>query len=273
MSSISVTGLALTPVKATQLRTVDRIALALDGVRENRRFFLIDDQGRMVNSKSLGVLEQVVADYDDGARLLRLTLPGGEVLEAPVSHGEQVETSFYSDPLLAPLVGGPWSAALSELTGKPLRLVEAPDEFGAVDRREEAGVVSLISRASLARLAEVGGKEGVDVRRFRMLIEVDGLAAHDEDEWVGRSVRIGEASVQFSGHVGRCLITSRHPESGEVDLPTLDILRSYRREVESTEPLPFGIWGRVLEPGAICVGDLVVPLDAPRSPSVRSAFS
>ena len=28
-----------------------------------------------------------------------------------------------------------------------------------------------------------------------MLIEVDGLAAHEEDGWVGRSVRVGEAEV------------------------------------------------------------------------------
>jgi hypothetical protein len=38
----------------------------------------------------------------------------------------------------------------------------------------------------------VAGENGeVDVRRFRMLVEVDGVAAHAEDEWVGRTVRIG----------------------------------------------------------------------------------
>jgi MOSC domain-containing protein len=255
--AVTVSGLALTPVKATQLRTVDRLFLGLDGVRENRRFFLIDDRARMVNSKNLGVLEQVVADYVDEERRLRLTFPDGTVLDEPVRLGEEVETSFYSAPLPGRLVQGPWSQALSELAGKSLRLVEAPDRYGAVDRRDEAGVASLISRASLARLGQAGGQDGVDGRRFRMLIEIDGVAAHAEDEWVGRSVRIGEASVQFTGHVGRCLITSRHPESGAVDLPTLDILRSYRNDIEATEPLPFGVWGRVVEPGTVRVGDTV----------------
>jgi MOSC domain-containing protein YiiM len=46
-----------------------------------------------------------------------------------------------------------------------------------------------------------------------------------------------------------------------VDLPTLDLLGSYRDAVESTEPLPFGVWGRVVEPGTVRVGDEVVPLD------------
>ena len=139
----------------------------------------------------------------------------------------------------------------------PLWLVESVDG-GAVDRGGE-GAASLISRASLARLAEAGGESDVDTRRFRMLIEIDGVDAHAEDDWVGRSVRVGEAVIAFGGPVGRCLITSRHPESGEIDLPTLDILRSYRGGVQTSEPLPFGIYGRVLELGWIRVGDEVAP--------------
>jgi hypothetical protein len=48
-----------------------------------------------------------------------------------------------------------------------------------------------------------------------------------------------------------------------VDLPTLDLLGSYRGagEIESTEPLPFGVWGSVVEPGTIRVGDEVSALD------------
>ena len=67
--------------------------------------------------------------------------------------------------------------------------------------------------------------------------------------------------VSFSGHVGRCLITSRDPDTGEVDLPTLDVLGAYRTGLDTTEPLPFGIWGRVVSPGAVSVGDEVTLLD------------
>jgi uncharacterized protein YcbX len=61
-----------------------------------------------------------------------------------------------------------------------------------------------------------------------MLIEVDGLDPHAEDAWVGAVVRIGAAAVRFHGHVGRCLVTSRDPENGEIDLPALDLLRGYQ---------------------------------------------
>ena len=90
-----------------------------------------------------------------------------------------------------------------------------------------------------------------------MLIEVDGVAPYEEDSWVGRKVRIGPTLVAMHGNVGRCLITGLDPESGITTLPTLDLLGSYRRELETTEPLPFGIYGEVLEPGPVAIGDPV----------------
>jgi uncharacterized protein YcbX len=177
------------------------------------------------------------------------------VLDEKIALGPEVATQFYGDTKTARLVDGQWSDVLSDLAGKPLRLVEAGDE-GAVDRGP-GGAVSVISAASLERLAQEGGLDGVDARRFRMLIEVDGLEAHAEDAWVGSTVRLGEALVGFEGHAGRCNITTRNPVTGNVDAPTLKILGRYRRDVESTEPLPFGIYGRVLEPGAVRVGDAV----------------
>ena len=141
-----------------------------------------------------------------------------------------------------------------------MRLVEAVEPGGAVDRGS-AGVASLISNASLARLAEVAGEPAVDPRRFRMLIEFDGVPAHAEDAWTGRRVRVGDALIEVRGHVGRCLITSRDPESGEVDLPTLDILRAYRGAENGTEALPFGIYGSVVRGGEVGVGDQLALAD------------
>jgi uncharacterized protein YcbX len=249
-------GLALTAIKGTRLHEVDSLTLGLEGVRENRRFLLIDDRDRMINGKHLGELQAIVADYSDHERRLAITLPDGSRVEDVVRDGEPVVAQFYSGILRGELVDGPWSEAISQFAAQPLRLVEA-GEAGAVDRGL-LGAASLISRASLDRLAEVGGCDGIDPRRFRMLIEVVGIDAHAEDEWVGRSVRIGDGLVRFEGHVGRCLITSRDPVTGTVDLPTLDMLREYRKDLESTEPLPFGIYGRVLEPAVIRIGDRVV---------------
>ena len=144
MSGSRVTGLALTPVKGTRLRAVDAVTLDGNGVRQNRRFFLIDAGDEMVNSLRLGALHSVVAEYSESRRRLRLVFPDGRVLDDEVRLGPVVTTSFYGQPMPASLVEGAWSDALSELVGKPLRLVEAGDE-GAVDRGPR-GAVSLISR-------------------------------------------------------------------------------------------------------------------------------
>jgi uncharacterized protein YcbX len=91
-----------------------------------------------------------------------------------------------------------------------------------------------------------------------MLFEIDGIGAHEEDGWIGAELRIGEAEILVNGDVGRCVITSRDPDTGEVDLPTLVTLVSYRPE-GVRERLPFGVYGSVLEPGRVRVGDGVLP--------------
>jgi uncharacterized protein YcbX len=118
-----------------------------------------------------------------------------------------------------------------------------------------------VSRGSLERLSRAEAPEHpgpgvpIDTRRFRMLIEIDGVEPHAEDAWLGRELEVGEARLRIHGNVGRCVTTTRGPDSGEVDRPTLKMLASYRRDMETTEPLPFGVHGEVLRGGTVRVGD------------------
>ncbi len=251
-----VTALATTPVKGLRISARNEVVLERTGVSDNRRFYLIDERARMVNGKRIGILSAVRADYDPDAARLTMIFPDGSQASDVVQLGEEIQTRFFSRKPVARLVVGPWSQALSSYTGTQLRLVQA-DAGGGVDRGA-AGAVSLISEASVLRLESLAGGRSVDSRRFRMLIEVAGPRAHQEDEWVGRTARMGEALVAVRGHVGRCLVTSQNPDSGVVDLPTLDLL-SYRRGLGTTEPLAFGVFGEVLEPGPVRLGDAVVP--------------
>ena len=254
----AVTALATTPVKGLRIRARDEVMLERAGVAENRRFYLVDERGRMVNGKRIGILSAVRAEYDLQSAELSLAFPDGSRVTGVVQRGVRIETRFFSRTHLAHTVVGPWAEALSSYTGQELTLVEAPAQDGAGVDRGRAGAVSLISTASVSRLEALAAGRPVDPRRFRMLIEVAGTEAHEEDQWVGRTLRIGAAQVLMHGHVGRCLVTSQAPDSGIVDLPTLELL-SYRRGLLTTEPLAFGIYGEVLEPGAVRVGDLVAP--------------
>lgn len=257
---MKVTGLSVTAIKGTGLREVGEVEVTEAGVKEDRRFFLIDERGRMVNAKANGWLQQVIADYSHAERTLSVSFPNGRRITAPVRHGETLMGRFTAREVPGRVVLGDFSEGFSELAGKPLRLVEAPSDGSAVDRGLKAGV-SLVSKASMARLAAEGNGTPVDWRRFRMLVEIDGIAAHEEDGWIGRTVQVGEAVVEFRGHVGRCLVTTRDPLSGDSDLPTLDMLRAYRGEMESTEPLPFGVYGQVMRNGWVRIGDPVLLRD------------
>lgn len=249
-----VTWISLTPVKATALQHVDEIELLESGLRGDRRFYLITERGRLVSDKDHGPLQLVRSHYDEDADLLSLTFADGEVLAGEVERGEEVETTFHRRPRPARLVHGPWAEGVSELMGQRVRLVE-PDH-GAADRGR-SGAVTLLGVASLGALAGELGVAEVDGRRFRMNFGIDGLDAHAEDGWLGRRVRIGEAIVIPQGNVGRCVITTQNPDSGLTDLDTLKALAGYRRALETTEPLPFGVHAAVAEGGTVRVGDAV----------------
>jgi uncharacterized protein YcbX len=92
-----------------------------------------------------------------------------------------------------------------------------------------------------------------------MLLEIDGVGAHEEDEWLGGRVRVGEAELAPLGDVGRCVVTTRSADSGRFTYDTLKALAGYRRE-GVTEPLPLGVYCDVVVPGRVRVGDPVGPL-------------
>ena len=250
--------ISIAPVKALGLVHPDEVVVERGGVVGNRRFWLRDANGVLFNGKRDGRLHQIRPDWDESSRRLTLTFPGGAVVEGVVEPGEPVEAEMYRLPLRSRRVGGPWQDAISEFVGRPLELLWADD--GAVDRTPGGGTVSVVSHGSLERLREELGTDApVDGRRFRMLFEIDGVDAHDEDSWIGVHIRIGDASVVFNGDIGRCVVTSRDPDTGAVDLPTLVTLAGYRREGR-TEPLPFGVYGSVVEPGRVRMGDIATPL-------------
>ena len=255
-----VVRISVAPVKSLALVHPKEVELEAGGVRGNRRFWLRDESGALYAGKRDGSMMQIHPQWDEESRRLTLDFPGGERVDGIVEVGEPVDAELYRQPRASRRVAGPWEAAISDYVGRPLTLLWADD--GAVDRTPGGGSVSLVSRASLERLREEAGMdEPVDGRRFRMLFEIDGVGAHEEDEWMGREVRIGDATIAVNGDVGRCVVTSRNPDTGAPDWPTLVTLASYRRE-GVTEPLPFGVYGSVASPGKVRVGDIARPLSS-----------
>jgi uncharacterized protein YcbX len=91
-------------------------------------------------------------------------------------------------------------------------------------------------------------------------VEVAGAGPHEEDEWLGRAVRVGEAVVRVARANPRCVVTTQDPDTGVADFPTLSELRAYRGTAPGSSSPPMGVYADVLEPGRVRVGDPVTPL-------------
>ena len=252
-----VARISIAPVKSLGLVHPDSVDLEHGGVRGDRRFWLIDGDGRLFNNKRNGPMFRIRPEWDETTQRLALGFPDGSRVEGVVELGEPVAAELYGRPHPSRRVIGPWEAAISSHVEQPLTLLWS--ENHATDRGVAGGDVSIVSRGSLERLREeAGATSPVDGRRFRMMFEIEGVAPHAEDEWIGFSVRLGTAHVTVNGDVGRCVVTSYDPAAGVTDLDTLGALARYRRDGR-VEPLPFGVYGAVAIPGRVNVGDPVKP--------------
>jgi hypothetical protein len=91
-----------------------------------------------------------------------------------------------------------------------------------------------------------------------MLVEVAGARPHEEDEWLGREVRIGDAVVRVTKPDARCVITTLDPNTGRRDFATLHEVKAYRGLREGRH-IDFGVYADVLRPGSVAVGDPILP--------------
>ena len=257
----AVTRLSIAPVRSLGLAHPAEIDVTEQGVVEDRRFYLIDDAGRLVDRHGSGRLVQVATHTDPGGETLRLDLPDGTVVAGEIDLGEAVETPIYGRTAVGHVVVGPWAEALEEIAGRPVRVIRT-DRPGGTRRGNPA---SLISQGSLDALSQAAGIGYVDGRRFRMLIELDGTAPHEEDGWIGRRIGLGSAVLRVTERDARCAITTQDPDTGERDLDTLREIIRYRGVMPDGQGAPkamFGVLAEVEQRGRIRLGDEVRDLGA-----------
>ena len=238
------------------------------GLLGDRRWMVVDTDGKFVTGRQLSRLTLVHANHDGSA--LRLVAPGMPDLrvDAPPADGARVATAVWGadvTPLLAADAAHAW---LSTFLHKPLRLVHMDDACVRKLKAKYDGkyghdedVVSfadgfpllLISQASLDQLnAKLA--QPVPMLRFRPNLVVAGTTPHAEDEW--KRVRIGAIEFDVAKACTRCIFTTVDFERGERDPAgePLRTLTTYRRT-------PDGVtFGQNLIPrgeGVLRLGDAV----------------
>ena len=237
----------VTPVKSCAVEHPETIELTPAGARDDRRFVLLDAGGRLYNGKRDGRLARIRASWDARADVLELTLPDGTVLVDGVDRGPPVLLEVYGRRMTAHDIVGPWADALSDFAGQSLRLVER----GEGDVATDVAPATMISRASLA---EIDG----DGRRFRMLIEVDGIEALGEEQWEGQRLGVGDAELRVGVPTPRCAVPTHAPDTGVRNRDTLREIDDLRGRIAGE--ICFGVYAEVVRPGVARIGDPVVEL-------------
>ncbi len=106
---------------------------------------------------------------------------------------------------------------------------------------------------------------GVDGRRFRANVYLDGVEGLAERGWVGRALRLGEAVVGVRQVRGRCVMTTTFdPDTLEQDI---GVLQKIYFELDGRTALDC----YVLEPGRVRIGDEAELLDRRTPPTGEAA--
>lgn len=251
-----VRAIHVSAVKSLHLTEVDEAFVGLHGVTYDRRFLLVYDDGSLATQRKVRVLAQVRSGYDAETGVLELRLPGGEVVRDVPRPVGRTSVDLWGREAVGAVVDGPFGPALSALAGRPLQLVHLDDgRLGGQDSH----AVSVLSTASIAEVARHGGRDGLDPRRFRPTLLIEGCDAHAEDAWVGRIVRAGDALLRVVRPDPRCAMTTLDPDSGERDADTLRWLAEYRPRVDGE--VCCGVYADVERPGRVRIGDAVEPVD------------
>jgi uncharacterized protein YcbX len=246
---VHVSRLGLTPLKGTRHVDLDHVDLTLDGPVGDRVFCLVDRaRGRVLRTVENPSLMRTEAGWHGG--VLTARLPGGTVEDVPTGTGEKLEVDYWGRVAALEVVGGPWAAAYSAFLGHDVVLARSSRPGEIV----YGGSVSLVTSSSLDRVARDVGP--VDGAQFRATFTVDtaGEEPYVEDGWVGRTLLVGDASVEVRSVLPRCAVVDLDPATGTKSADVLKSLAGYRRALGE---IVFGVDAVVTRPGRVEIGATV----------------
>lgn len=177
----------------------------------------------LVNTPGLARLQ---LEFNHETLRLRIGLQGGVLVDEALDNAGRKRIASAIEEYVLTLGESPLSSHPDRL---PLRIVG--DGVQPRYQDDKLGYVTLHGRQSLAAVAAAVGVPDLSEHRFRSNIAVDGLDAWEEQNWIGRTVCIGEVTFEAVNAKGRCLATHANPLTGQRDLPIMKtLIKVYPRE-------------------------------------------
>ena len=254
----------LYPVKATKAVPVSEAQVELSGLRHDRRWAIVDLDGRRLNATRHDTLLAVTTlPAADGGLMLTAVDRRPLAVQVPADGRRiQVDVSRLAEMTDAGDAAADW---FSEYLGTGVRLVWQADTAGRSMSTShggtgseplslaDAGPLLLTSSASLAQLNAWVGDGDLVMQRFRPNVVIDGVdEPFAEDRW--RQIRIGNVEYRFAEHCDRCMVTTIDPHTLKHGKEPIRTLARYRKWDGKTW---FGIRIVPLSMGRLALGDAV----------------
>ncbi len=241
MTQPSVVGLFVYPIKSCGGVSLSRATLVTCGMRFDRRYMVVDEEGRFITARTVPKLLAVeVSLSPESTFAISATHPTmGDPLrlsEIGPDQGANMEIRVWRDTAMARL-NEEGSAWFSRLLGRTVHLVYLPTEHLRQidpDRSRQGEVVSfadgypllLTNRHSLDEVNDQMN-DPVAMDRFRPNVVVAGLDAFSEDTW--EELTIGPARFFAPKLCDRCVMTTIDPRTGTKGVEPMRTLARTRK--------------------------------------------
>jgi uncharacterized protein len=267
--ALRVSKLWIHPVKGCRAIEVDAVELDELGLVGDRRFLVIDSQGKALTQRSHSQMARIETQLD--SETLALMHPGNGELSVPRQEdgARNVRVEVWKDRNLVAEDCGPEAAAwLSRVLELPVRLVRIGHGFRRPVEGNETDLTAftdaypllVITEASLSHLNDrliSRGEEPVSMMRFRPNLVITGATSHAEDEW--QQLMLDDVVLQPTTACARCTVVTIDQFTGERSQEPLRTLASYRRDPSNLHHVNFGRNViNVSKSGRISVGQTVV---------------
>ncbi|HXH03983.1 MAG TPA: MOSC N-terminal beta barrel domain-containing protein [Candidatus Competibacteraceae bacterium] len=238
MSELRITALYHYPLKSGRGIALDEARLDRYGIVGDRRWLVIDAQGRFLSQRRFP--RMALLEARPAGEGVWLAAPGRAPLYAEAT-GAARQAKVWNDWLAVRDAGEEAARWLSAYLEHPCRLV-APDReryqrpvnpdydrWGSQVGFADGFPLLLISQGSLDELNRRLASP-VDMRRFRPNIVVAGCAPHAEDGW--KTLRSGGMILHVVKPCSRCTIPQVDPQTGEMGQEPTPTLAGYRRGMD-----------------------------------------
>lgn len=266
MTQLRISELTVYPIKSARGIAVDTMTLGKLGPDFDRRWMLIDQNGKFITQRQQAKMCLIGTQLKDQHLIVSApTMPDLEI-----THTHSLDQALRQSTVWGTAVTGydcgddvaEWFSAFLE---KPCRLIYMPDDG---ERKVDTAYANDGERlayadgfpllvASQSSLDDFNSKLGIKIgmERFRPNIVISGCEPYAEDHW--QKLCIGDIELSLVKPCSRCIIPSIDPQSATKQMEVNEALMRHRRRGNTTF---FGQNALYQQFGTIHVGDDVTIL-------------